>query len=140
MRIILWDMQIGQLIFKLINQVIIKKLKKGKFLCVIALPENWNKDGVKARLEKGEQTLHFSDVIPENLKKPGEWIIHYTDDPTLPLNQWQKIPADASKLDKVIVADLIPGTPYHIVIENPKEGITSPEFVTTAPSKFKLKI
>uniref|UniRef100_A0AC35F5C1 Uncharacterized protein n=1 Tax=Panagrolaimus sp. PS1159 TaxID=55785 RepID=A0AC35F5C1_9BILA len=98
-----------------------------------ALPEGWNKDGVKARLDNGQQTLHFSDVIPENLKRPGDWIIHYTDDPTLPLDQWQKIPSDGTKLDKIVVPDLNPGTTYHVVVENPKEGVTSPEFVTTAP-------
>lgn len=102
------------------------------------LPENFEKNAIKGKIEDGVPKLVFSDSLPDNLKNPGKWKIHFTNDSTLPVDQWEVLPSEDKYLDEVNAPTLVPGTPYHIIIENPVDGITSPEFITVVPSKFSF--
>ncbi|VDK48392.1 unnamed protein product, partial [Anisakis simplex] len=97
------------------------------------LGPSWKSDFILPKNENGEIALHFTDNLPDYLKEPNDWIIYWTDDPSLPLDQWDQISSDKRPLARITEPKMETGTKYYLIIEQPSEGIRTPTFEMMTP-------
>ncbi|KAI1721109.1 fibronectin type III domain-containing protein [Ditylenchus destructor] len=95
---------------------------------------DWKANMVEAENRNGDVDLVFSNQIPAYLKEPNSWHIFYTDDPSKPIDNWNREESAGRHLEKVhFDKKLEPGITYYVAVENPTDGIRSPVFTVLVP-------
>uniref|UniRef100_A0A1I8AYI8 Protein-tyrosine-phosphatase n=1 Tax=Meloidogyne hapla TaxID=6305 RepID=A0A1I8AYI8_MELHA len=109
------------------------------------LRPNWLAHLVRTELHNGQLLLHFPDSLPDSLRRPNQWTLRYSDDPTKEKILWSILESEDRPLTIIPIkspADpMHPGLTYHLVIENPTEGVRSPVLkllIPKAPSELRV--
>uniref|UniRef100_A0A915MVF1 Uncharacterized protein n=1 Tax=Meloidogyne javanica TaxID=6303 RepID=A0A915MVF1_MELJA len=109
------------------------------------LRPDWLSKIVRPEVHNGQLLLHFPDSLPDSLRRPNQWTLRYSDDPSKEKILWSVLESEDRPLTSIPIkspADpMQPGLTYHLVIENPTEGVRSPVLtllVPKAPSELRV--
>lgn len=109
-----------------------------------SLKPGWHSNVARAELQDGKVHVHFSDALPESLRNPNTWRVLFSDDPMKPKNEWGVVESKdpTVRLDSITLLPTVQlGKPYHIVVENVVEDISSPTLnilVPKPPSQLQI--
>lgn len=63
----------------------------------------------------------FNDFTIQN-----DWTILYSDDPTKPKTEWEKIASNGASLTNVAAPAMEEGSTYYLIVDNSDKGIQTP--------------